>query len=569
MITRHPFITWIGLGLLALVLVGCSGLAGEPIIVASLPPPTQPQPISVPQSKPDLTAGAQIYAANCTRCHGVTGKGDGEMVTSGKVTGVADFTDPKLSQKATPADWYEIVTNGRLDKLMPPWKDKLTDAQRWDVTNYVYSLAGNTNAQVAAVPTTAGNTNVQPAATEDANANAEPAVTEDANANPHPATTADANTANTTGVVGGKVINLTSGGTVPTDLNLSLYVVNSLNPQEPQQVLDTKIKANGTYQFENVPIGTNQHYVVMASYKDTVFTSDMVAGDPTHPQVDLPINIYEVADNAVNIKISEMVTMMQVNTTSNELQVVQIVSFTNDSDRAYLKTVDGTQMSTSVKLPKGAAFQDFSNGKYKLSPDGTEVFDTEPVMPGNPHIMHLGYSLPYTGQMSIEQPIDYALNGKVQVMVANKGLSISGDQFASLGASQLGSQTYQSFGGQFTRAAGDSLRYDLTGSVAATTTTTAVANSNIISPLAYILIAIGLVAIGTALGFFMRERTDQRSQPQSQTNDLMKQIADLDVRHNEGKINEAQYLKQRTALKAQLVALMKSKSKSSTEVSSD
>ena len=147
MITRHPFIMWIGLGLLALALVGCSGLAGEPVIVASLPPPTQPAPqvVSVPQSTPDLTAGAQIYAANCTRCHGVTGKGDGEMVTSGKVTGVADFTDPTLSQNATPADWYEIVTNGRLDKLMPPWKDKLTDTQRWDVTNYVYTLAGNTN----------------------------------------------------------------------------------------------------------------------------------------------------------------------------------------------------------------------------------------------------------------------------------------------------------------------------------------------------------------------------------------------------------------------------------------
>ncbi len=561
MITRHPFITWIGLGLLALAMVGCSGLAGEPVIVATMPPSVQtaPQVVSVPQSAPDLIAGAQIYAANCTRCHGVSGKGDGEMVTSGQVTGAADFTDPKLSQNAKPADWYEIVTNGRLDKLMPPWKDKLSDAERWDVTNYVYSLGNsNTNAQVAAVPTAST-----------ANTNQQPAVTEDANSSQQPATTADANTVSTTGIVGGKVINLTSGGIVPTDMSLSLYVVSGQNPQAPQQVIDTKIKADGTYQFENVPIGTDQHYVVMASYKDTVFTSDMVAGDPTHPQVDLPINIYEVADNAANIKISEMVTMMKVNTTSNELQVVQIVSFTNDSDHAYLKTVDGSPQSTGIKLPKGAAFQDFSSGKYKLSADGTEVYDTEPVMPGNPHIMHLGYSLPYTGQMSIEQPIDYTLNGKVQVMVANKGLSISGDQFASLGASQLGSQTYQSFGGEFTRSAGDSLRYDLTGSITAATTTTTVTNSNIISPLAYILIAIGLVAIGTALGFFMRERTDQRSNPQSQTNDLMKQIADLDVRHNEGKVNEAQYLKQRTALKAQLVALMKNKSKSGAETLSD
>ncbi len=560
---RHPFITAIGLALLALLAAGCSGLAGEPLIVATMPPVVQApaQAISLPQSTPDLTDGAQVYAANCTRCHGITGKGDGEMVKSGKVTGVPDFTDPNLSGKTTPADWLEIVTNGRLDKLMPPWNDKLTEAQRWNVTMYVYNLGStNSTSEVASAPTAdaAGNTNV------------EPAVTQDANASSQPATTADANAATIIGSVAGKVTNMTPGSTVPTDLPLTLYVVAGQTSQAPQQVLNTTVKADGTYQFENVPIGTDQHYVVMATYKDTVFTSDMLPGDPTHPQVDLPISIYEVSEDAAKVKISEMVTMMQVNPTTNQLQVVQIVSFTNESDRAYLKTVDGNPTSTSVKLPKGATFEDFSSGKYKLSADGTQVVDTEPVMPGSPHLMHLGYTLPYTGQMSIDQPIDYALNGKVQIMVANKGLSITGDQFASLGSSQLGSQTYQSFGGDFTRAAGESLRYDLVGSLATTTTsTTAVASSNIISPLAYILIAIGLVAIGTAIGFFMRERTDHRSNPQSQVNDLMKQIADLDVRHNEGKISETQYLKQRTALKSQLVGLMKNKSKSGGEAASD
>ncbi len=389
-------------------------------------------------------------------------------------------------------------------------------------------------------------------------------MTQDANASSQPAVTADANAATPTGTVAGKVVNMTPGGTVPPDLALTLYVVSGQDSQAPEQVLNTTVKPDGTYQFENVPAGADQRYVVMAIYEDTVFTSDMVPGDPTHPRVDLPVNIYELGDDAASIKINEMVTMMQVNSTANQVQVVQIVSFTNDSDRAFLKTVDGSSTSTSIKLPKGAVFQDFSGGKYKLSADGTQVVDTEPVLPGNSHLMHLGYTLPYSGEMSIDQPIDYPLNGKVQVMVANKGLSVTGDQFAALGASQLGSQTYQSFGGDFTRAAGDSLRYNLTGSLA-TTTTTAAVNPNAISPLAYILIAIGLVAIGTAIGFFMRERTDQRSNPQSQVNDLMKQIADLDVRHNEGKVNEAQYLKQRTALKTQLVALMKNKSKTGSD----
>ncbi len=636
---KRPFVAWIILTLLAATVAGCSGLAGEPLIVSTRVVSVQPtaQPISLPQTAPDLTNGAQVYAANCTRCHGVTGKADGEMVTSGKVTGVTNFTDPKVSLDAAPIDWFEVVTNGRMDKLMPPWNDKLTEAQRWDVTMYVYNLANTpeiiaqgktvwvaqcadchgqngegttkgkplpnllkekTNALLATVANgipdkmtafadkisaedsaaviaytrllSLGNVSAPVAVASAPTAAAggtsqEPSTTAEPNTGVQPATTADAS-ANAVGTVSGKVVNMSSGGTVPADLPLTLYVVSGQNSQAPQQVLTTTAKSDGTYLFENVPASTDQHYVVMATYKDTVYTSEMVPADPTHPKVDLAVNIYEVSDDPAKVKISEMVSMMQVDPTTNQLQVVQIVSFTNDSDHAFVKTVDGKPTSTSVKLPKGATFQDFSSGTYKLSADGTEVVDSEPVLPGSPHLMHLGYSLPYTGQISIEQALGYALSGKVQLMIASNGLSIAGDQFAPTGSTQMGNQTYQTFGGDFTRASGESIRYDVSGTVTAnsssttSTSTTSVSASSNISPFAYALIGIGLVAIGTAIGFFMRERTDQRSQPQSPVNDLMKQIADLDIKHNEGKIGEAQYLKQRTALKSQLMLLMKSKS---------
>jgi hypothetical protein len=154
----------------------------------------------------------------------------------------------------------------------------------------------------------------------------------------------------------------------------------------------------------------------------------------------------------------------------------------------------------------------------------------------------------------------------VQVLLANSGLSITGDQFASQGSTQMGGQTYQSFGGQMTRTAGQSLSFNLSGSLAATTTSSTTSVPNPISPLAYILIAVGLVAIGTAIGFFLRERTDQRhaapvavnDATQGQVNALMKKIAELDVRHNAGQISETQYLKRRSALKAELMSLMKS-----------
>src|SRR5690242_4509938 len=70
----------------SLLLAGCGGLAGEPRIVSTLPPSTAaPTEAPYPSSPPDIAAGAQIFAENCTRCHGVGGAGDGELVKSGQV----------------------------------------------------------------------------------------------------------------------------------------------------------------------------------------------------------------------------------------------------------------------------------------------------------------------------------------------------------------------------------------------------------------------------------------------------------------------------------------------------
>ncbi|MBZ0287144.1 MAG: c-type cytochrome, partial [Anaerolineae bacterium] len=140
---RQHLRQWMVLSIVMIFLAGCAGLAGEPAIVVTFPPqPTAaPQTIRLPQTAPDVALGAQLYAENCTRCHGLTGQGDGEMVQSGQVTDVPDFTTPQTAQDASPVAWFEIVTNGRLEKLMPPWNEKLSEAQRWAVTMYVYTLA--------------------------------------------------------------------------------------------------------------------------------------------------------------------------------------------------------------------------------------------------------------------------------------------------------------------------------------------------------------------------------------------------------------------------------------------
>lgn len=625
----------VGVVMLTLLLAACGGLAGEPAIVATMPATTPPvlRPISLPRSAPDLALGAQVFAANCTRCHGVSGQGDGELVQSGQVPALMDFTAPQTAQNDAPLAWYEVVTNGRLDKLMPPWGDKLSDAERWAVTLYVYTLA-STSEQLAAGQVvwattcaechgTAGEGTSKGAALpnllEISNAEALAALqngipdkmpsqadkltpeqmaaalayartlwptnppvevaqspTDSAVVAPNatqevgaplptvaaPSATQEAGAPAIMGTVGGIVSSGTAGGLVPADLALSLHVIAS---DQSAQTFEGKVGADGSYRFADVPFAAGSQYVVSTSYEGAVFSSEVVTGDPAAPQLDLPLSLYEVTGDPAAISINGLLMMLQTDDQPGRLSVVQIVSFTNASDRVYLQAASGAPTSVSVRLPAGAVYQDFSGGGYVISADGSEISDTQAVLPGDAHVMHLAYSVPYGGAASLTQPLDYPLNGSLEILAESGGMVVSGSDISTLGTRQMGDLSFTSFGGTFSRAAGDLIQFQVSAPAAAQTTASAPFGG--VSTIAYVLIGAGLLAIGAAFGFFMRERTSapaRASAPgeSAEVSLLVKQIAQLDVRYQERKIHVKEYNERRQALKAELAALMKAKAES-------
>ena len=46
---------------------------------------------------------------------------------------------PEFAQGKSPAAWYQMVTQGNLEKFMPPFSS-LNDQQRWDVVAYAITL---------------------------------------------------------------------------------------------------------------------------------------------------------------------------------------------------------------------------------------------------------------------------------------------------------------------------------------------------------------------------------------------------------------------------------------------
>jgi mono/diheme cytochrome c family protein len=88
---------------------------------------------------PDLTNGERIYAAECAQCHGTKGMGDGPQAAQLSVP-VASLGLSDFARQYSPAEWYNVVAKGNMEKFMPAFSN-LTDRQRWDVVAYAISLS--------------------------------------------------------------------------------------------------------------------------------------------------------------------------------------------------------------------------------------------------------------------------------------------------------------------------------------------------------------------------------------------------------------------------------------------
>ncbi len=493
----------------ALLLTSCSGLAGEPQIVSTMPPATATPALTPPTELPDIALGAQVFATNCTRCHGTSGKGDGELVQSGQVPSPGDFTNPATSGAQPPLGYYSIITNGNLDKLMPPWADTLSQQERWSVALYTYTLsippdqvargrdlfnADCVDCDVSALTSLDATANLSQdkliAAVGDlpgfaalgdteradaaayirslALANAD-AIGSAAPATAEPSSTADATVeVTTTGTISGQVTNGPADSRVPADLPLTLFIFDA---DFNQQQLTTSADATGAYTFDDVPLDTSYQYVVTTNYRDRVFASDILSGDALKTDIAsgslaLPLTIYELTEDADVIQLAGLVT--QVSVSSGSLEIAQVYNFTNTSDRAYTTsqtTDDGRAISLAITLPPGAVIAGFPSdqNRYVVDAPNATFYDTVPVLPGEQHIIQVIYLIQYDQGAIIEQPINYAISAPVRLLLTPQNIGVTSDQLQPMGAQTLGSTQYESYGAQLSLPLGSVLRYELSG----------------------------------------------------------------------------------------------------------
>lgn len=624
--------------LLAVFLSACSlSLAAD-----ITPPPgseqvllSSPQPVEIsgplyPLVPPNPGNGEAVYADKCAPCHGVAGLGDGPQ--AGQLPNPASpIGSPEYARQFAPAKWYTQVTQGNLEKFMPPF-NSLSDRQRWDVVAYSFSLSappalveqgaelyqancarchgdlgqgdGPDAASLSTPPTDLTN---QALMTEKSAADLfqvmidgispdMPALgdqlSEDelwalaaylrtltfvapedepmaVDASPVPEATGESLAMDVTatplvdvsqdmGTITGVVVNASSGE-VPIDQVVTLHGFDHMQTVITET---TTIQSDGTFLFMDVDTSPELAYVVTIDYGQTTYGSDIGIFQEDIFALNLPLEIFETTTDASILTVDRMHLFFEF-VDDETVRVIELYILSNPTDKTLVAAEEG-QTTVNFVLPEEATHLEFQDGaigeRFLEMPGG--FGDTISVRPGSGMYEILyAYEMPYKRKLDLVHPMLYPVDAVV-ILIPEDGVKVKSQMLKDDGTRDVEGMSYHLYSGGGLNA-NDDLRLTLSGRPSGS-------NLSIISGSSTGL-AIGLGVFGVALilsgvWLFSRTRTAKAededveeqvsvTKPDSDTEDigtLMDAIIALDDLYQAGQLPEEAYQERRAELKARL-----------------
>jgi mono/diheme cytochrome c family protein len=596
-------------------------LSATPIpatIAANLPatPDAGIAPVSLePDFRPSAAAGAPIYAEKCADCHGPTGQGDG--VRAAQIPAgipVPKFADPGLGREATPQEWFDVVTNGRLERFMPPFNQSLSDADRWNVVAYLITLAvppeqiekgqAMYEANCAACHGSAGQGDgprAQGALTDLSSpaffASRTPnallaAIGADSPIPEHafdralseterwavvdyvrtlaydyaaPDTALVAEAPAQTRTLAGVIRNGTLGAAVPPNLSVNLI---GLDPGfGVMTTLTVTADATGAFIFRDVPVTEGRQFVVATDYDGVTYYSPVTALDGSDAQ----LTVYERTNDAGALRIERIHTFILFET-QNEVTIGQLVIVNNFGDRTFAPP-DGR--TVTITLPPGARDLNVQDGQEGVTFFRTEAgfADTAPVVPGRGAAQLLySFKLPWNGALEFVQPLPYPVDN-VNVLVGDMNVTLTGPQFGKSELQDVQGMPFQNYA-RAGLTAGEPLTFRLSSDAMA-----GVANAigNFLGGADTSGLALGASVLGLTLlvlgvwwwrqqaggGRRTADRIPAARIPATRIHatrsrdELLDAIAELDDDYAAGKVSRAEYERERAWLKNELKKVWK------------
>lgn len=427
---------------------------------AQQPSPTYtPDQVVVPSALPAAAFGASSYEQNCAPCHGLTGLGDGPTAPSLPVS-PTQFADPEAVWALSPAELFHTTKFGRLEALMPPWQNQLSDAEIWQTVMYAWSL--HTEPAFVAGGETLYAQNCA-ACHGDAGAGDGPDAPADLmplgdleNAifqsqadwldgwqAAHPEIGQEWSEAEQRqvleyvrtfsyipawesgyqagpGVIEGTVVQGTAGETLPSELIITLDAYEHFTLIES---FTTTVDATGSFTFDELSVAENISYLASTVVEDVRYSSGLVMITDAEPQAAAEIRVFATTTEPTDIRISR--TDWIIDDQPGALLVVLLYFFGSEGDRTFVGApVEGLDMSATVamQLPAEAQEVTFEGGALgeRFQQVDNTYYDTLALIPGEgTKQIVVRFLLPYDGT-SIDYSQEFLYpNAQVNLLIAD------------------------------------------------------------------------------------------------------------------------------------------------------
>lgn len=556
---------------------------------------------TVPRSRPSAEDGAALFAENCAACHGATGKGDGTMAAQlleQRPGPLPDFSSPELARQTAPEAWFQTITNGRMDKFMPPWRDSLSVQQRWNLVAFLYTLSTPPDqietgqavyaANCAQCHGAEGKGDGSEATGADLPDFSDPAYM--AQANPQQffeVVTTGAGIAEhafgtlseaerwavidyvraiafeyvapgtppreKTGEVTGQVINRTGGADVPAGLQVSLRGYENF---AEVVALTTTVESDGAFVFGNVPYRAGRSFLAFTRYQDITYGTDLFTFET--PQVDLgpAINIYEGTTDTTALRIERMHIFFDFPAQGDGVTVGELFLLSNQGDRTIVPQDGRTAQFTLPESARDLTVQNRQEGvDYVRTADGLAL--TTPIQPGTGVVqVLLSFKLPFQQQLDFAQRVNYPAS-VLNVLTTGDGVTVSGGGLQDQGLQTAQGLTFRGYSLNGVKA-GEVVTFELTREA----TLPFVGTDGTTQWILAAVVGLGVFALTVGVGlWWLRRSTGRREAPDDDEEDvdeeesLLQEMADLDDAFEAGEIAEDAYQKERARLKEELLRL--------------
>jgi mono/diheme cytochrome c family protein len=536
----------------------------QEFVVDSSPAPTSIGPL-YPLVAPDPKKGEGIYADKCAPCHGESGQGDGPQAFQlpNPTTAIGSAA---VARSSTPAEWYKVVSQGNLDRFMPPFPS-LSDRQRWDVISYVYSLSisPETLAQGQDVylencsachgengrgdgPQSVSLSRSLPDFTDQSfmskKSSSEFFQVVSSGLPPEmPAYStilseserwsvasylrflsfspqgplASPPTSSTPAAVSEDVTDeseaasgygLITGQVVNgSGGDLLTDIPVTLHGFDGMQVVVTdtvETDAFGFFVFENIELPANRIYLATAELGNATYASQFLTVQEDTQTLELNITVYETTTELTHLFTDRMHIFLDFSS-PGVVQVIELYIMSN----LGRKTIVGTEAGGPVAefpLPEGAMNLQFQDGvlgeRYVEVPGGFADTRTLPPTQGEYQVL-FGYELPYDRKLDFRLPLNTAVD-QVVILQPESGVKIRSDQLKDSGPRDVQGVAHQMFvGGPFDM--GSELVLNISGRPSSGPILAASSNQNLV----YGLGAFGFVMIAAGVWLYRRNQTPE------------------------------------------------------------